>query len=267
MALHVVSAGVATTFQDHGRPGHAATGVPRGGAVDRRAHDLVNRLVGNPPDSATLETAGGLVLEARAPVVVATSADGARHTLAAGTRITVTAPAGGMWGYLGVRGGFAVQPVLGSRSIDTLSGLGPPAPADGDVIPVGPDPGTAMPAEHAPPRAAPRAVRLWPGPRAEWFDGGVTALTGREWTVQADVSRVGVRLGVGTFTRAVDVGRMASEALVPGAIQVTPSGEPIVMLANHPTTGGYPVVAVVEPDDLGVVAQARPGSTLRFRNV
>ncbi len=81
--------------------------------------------------------------------------------------------------------------------------------------------------------------------------------------MSASVSRVGVRLDAGPFV-AVSDERLASEGLVPGAIQITPSGEPIVMLANHPTTGGYPVVAVVDPDDLHLVAQARPGAILRF---
>lgn len=263
-SLRVHEAGWGTTIQDRGRTGWAHLGVPTAGAVDAGAHDLVNRLVGNEASAATIETLGGLVIEAVGPAIVARSADGSRHTLAAGDRLLVEAPADGVWGYLAVRGGVAVEPVLGSRSSDTLSGLGPPPIAAGDLVPVGPDPRSELVAELAPRQPRTRQVRLWPGPQSEWFVDAVAAMTRQRWTVTDDVSRVGARLSAGTFEAVEDVGRMRSIGLVPGAIQVTPSGGPIVMLANHPTTGGYPVIAVVDPDDLAVVAQSGPGSTLRF---
>ena len=268
MSLALVDAGWATTIQDLGRPGRASLGVPAAGAVDRAALALANRLVGNPPGAAGLETAGGLVIEAVDALIVATSSVGHRVTLRPGERLAVSAPSDGMWGYLAIRGGIDVAPVLGSRSIDTLSGIGPPPPTTGDVLAVGPAPQTELPADLGPPRARDTTVRIWPGPHAGSL-GGVESMTRSVWTVAGDVSRVGVRL-VPPDDSDIEPGHhgaMASIGLVEGAVQVPPSGGPIVMLANHPTTGGYPVVAVVEPDDLPVVAQAAPGSTLRFRPV
>jgi biotin-dependent carboxylase-like uncharacterized protein len=257
----VITAGRATTIQDRGRTGLAHLGVPRAGAVDVAAADLANRLVGNAPGAAVLETNGGLVVEAGRPLVVATG--GHRSTLAVGDRVVVEPAADQMWAYLAIRGGVDVLPVLGSRCHDTLSGLGPAAIADGVELPIGADPGTNLPADHAPVRRRTDPIRLWQGPRRDRIVDPIAILTARRWTVSASVSRVGVRLDAGPFVTVSDE-RLASEGLVPGAIQITPSGEPIVMLANHPTTGGYPVVAVVDPDDLHLVAQARPGATLRF---
>ncbi len=274
-ALRVVQVGFATTVQDRGRPGLAHLGVPTSGAVDRWTHDLMNRLVGNPPQAATIETMGGLVLEALRPVVVARSTDASRHTLAAGDRVRVDAPADAVWAYLSVRGGVEVEPVLGSRSHDTLGNVGPPPLLPDSVLPVGPDPGSDLVVDHAPGRHTAdrhgrgdphRPLRIWDGPQHDWFVGGCHAVVGRTWHVGTEISRVGLRLGAGEFSRTSHwESRMASTGLIEGAIQVTPSGEPIVMLANHPTTGGYPVIAVVDPDDLPVLVQTRPGSTIRFR--
>ena len=264
-ALRVVAAGWGTTVQDHGRRGMAHLGVPSAGAVDREAHDRSNRLVGNPPGAATIETRGGLVIEALRPVIAATSADGQRHTLQSGDTIRIDPADGQMWAYLALRGGIETEPVLGSRSTDTLSGLGPAPLADGDAVDVGRDPGTDLVAEQAPVRAPEPTVRLWAAPRAMWFRGGRDALVSRRWLVSSDVSRVGVRLSPGVFERDPEApSEMASEGLIAGAVQITPAGEPIVMLADHPTTGGYPVIGVVDPLDLPIVAQAVPGTTIRF---
>jgi biotin-dependent carboxylase-like uncharacterized protein len=262
-AVRVLEAGSATTIQDLGRVGLAHLGVPRAGAVDIASSGLANRLVGNAADAALLETHGGLLIEALRSLVVATSADGHRLTLAAGSRLRVDPADDQMWAYLAIRGGIDVERVLGSRSHDTLSGLGPAPIVDGLALPVGADPGTDLPADHAPIRPRSQLVRLMPGPRADRFVNPMTLLTSQPWSVSSSVSRVGVRLDAGPFV-AADPRRVASEGVLEGAVQVTPSGEPIVMLANHPTTGGYPVVAVVDPGDLGVVAQARPGAQLRF---
>jgi biotin-dependent carboxylase-like uncharacterized protein len=267
-ALRIVQVGVATTVQDHGRVGFAHLGVPTGGAVDRRTHDLVNRLVGNPPGAATIETMGALIVEALRPMVLASSTDASRQTVSAGTRIRVDAPPGAVWAYLAVRGGIAVDDVLGSRSQDTLGGVGPPTLSTGSALAVGPDPGTPLDADHAPPRSrAEVRLRIWDGPQHDWFLGGTQCLIRRAWRVTSELSRVGVRLEGGAFdpsTRSQD--QMASIGLTAGAVQITPSGEPIVLLANHPTTGGYPVIAVVEPEDLPDLVQCRPGSSVRFRS-
>jgi biotin-dependent carboxylase-like uncharacterized protein len=266
-ALRIVQVGFATTVQDRGRSGLAHLGVPGAGAVDRATHDLVNRLVGNPADAATIETMGALVVEALRPVVVAVSTDASRRTVTAGTRIRVDAAPGSVWAYLAVRGGVAVEPVLGSRSHDTLGGVGPDPLAIDSLLPVGSDPETPLAADHAPrPAAGERRLRIWDGPQHDWFVGGVQNLVTRRWQVTNELSRVGVRLEAGDFPRSTRAQpQMSSIGLATGAIQVTPAGEPIVMLANHPTTGGYPVIGVVDPDDLDVLAQTRPGAAIRFR--
>ncbi|HYN34985.1 MAG TPA: biotin-dependent carboxyltransferase family protein [Ilumatobacteraceae bacterium] len=260
-ALRIIELGRSTTLQDRGRVGRANLGVPGAGAVDRPTHDLANRLVGNDAKAASIETNGGLVIEAVRSLIVAV--DGNRHTLAAGKRLRVDGDGDRMWTYVAVRGGIDVDPVLGSRSHDTLAGIGPAPIEVGVELPVGPDPGTELPTDHAPVRRRAPVVRLWPGSRSDRFVDAMGTLVGERWTVSGSVSRVGVRLEPGEFIPASDR-RLASEGIVDGAIQITPAGEPIVMLANHPTTGGYPVVAVVEPDDLAIVAQSLPGTILRF---
>jgi biotin-dependent carboxylase-like uncharacterized protein len=265
-ALRVVDQGFGTTIQDLGRHGWAHLGVPMAGPVDRRSQHLVNRLVGNREDAAAFETRAGLLLEAQRSLIVASSQLGVRQILQLGERLQVDRLPDGMWSYVAVRGGIEVEPVLGSRSHDTLSGIGPPPVESGTVYDIGDDPHSEFVTDHAPRRRADAVVRIWEGPQARWFTLGLDALTRATWTVSADVSRVGVRLKVGEFQRSADdVEQMPSQALVEGAIQITPAGAPIVMLANHPTTGGYPVIAVVEPGDVDIVAQAPPGSTLRFR--
>ena len=266
-ALRVIQVGFATTIQDHGRSGLAHLGVPVAGAVDRRTHDLVNRLVGNPMGAATIETMGALIVEALRPVIVASSTDGSRHTVAAGTRMRVDVPHGSVWAYLAVRGGIDVEPVLRSRSQDTLGGIGPPALAADSLLMLGPEPGTELVADHAPPRqTAVDRIRIWEGPQHDWFVGGRQLLVERPWRVTNEISRVGVRLESGVFARSTrSQPQMSSIGLVEGAIQITPAGEPIVMLANHPATGGYPVIAIIEPDDLADLAQRRPGAVVTFR--
>ena len=264
-SLRIVDAGWCTTVQDAGRLGAGALGVPRAGPVDVPAHHRANRLVGNPAECAALETAGALVVEALTPLVVATSAEGQRHTLRPGQRLTV-APAPDMqWAYLSARGGLLGEVVLGSRSHDTLSGLGPAPIRRGDELAVGPDPGLDMPTDLAPARRSEEPIRLWPAPR---HPEALHPFTTVSWRVKDEVSRVGTRLEAVSAPPdgSPEVpSRGPSEGLVVGAIQLTPSGEPIVMLADHPTTGGYPVIGVVEPSDVGRVAQSTPGTHLRFR--
>ena len=238
-------------------PRAARVRPPRRAALRRgrrvAARGLVNRLVGNPPDAAVVETAGGLVLRGAAPVVVADSATGRgarRSPPASGSRSTRAD--GELWAYLAVRGGFAVEPMLGSRSWDSLSQLGPPPPSRGDVLAAGADPahaiddgpGAARPAAETAScgcsaRAAARLVRA---------TARSTRCSARRGPVTGDVSRVGVRLSGRPLSRRRRAcgQELPSEGLVSGAIQVPPDGQPVVMLADHPTTGGYPVVAVVD---------------------
>jgi len=276
--LTVIDPGPLTTVQDEGRPGLAGSGVGRSGAADRVSHRLANRLVGNPADAATLEvTLGGLVLRADADVLVATA--GARcpgepaHLapvwLRAGDVLSLGAPTAGLRTYLAVRGGVAVPPVLGSRATDLLSGLGPAPLRRGDVLPVGPAPqAPPPPVEVAPapePAAGPVEVRVLPGPRRDWFtDASWALLTGETWTVTSESNRVGLRLDGPALTRDRG-GELPSEPMVRGALQVPPAGRPVLFLADHPVTGGYPVIGYVVDDDVDRCAQLRPGQPLRLR--
>ncbi|MGY1707470.1 biotin-dependent carboxyltransferase family protein [Geodermatophilus sp. SYSU D00697] len=273
----VLSPGPLTTVQDAGRPGQGSLGIGRSGACDRAAAALANRLVGNDPGAAVLEvTLGGLALRADADLVVVTTgarcAGGAAHNapvrLAAGEELRLGPPASGLRTYVGVRGGIAVEPVLGSRSTDLLSGLGPPAVSAGDVLPVGP-PAGAMPGVDLAPVPDPAdgevTVRVLPGPRADWFaDTALPALTGTAWTVTGESNRIGLRLDGPPLERG-RTGELASEGMVRGALQVPPSGLPVLFLADAPVTGGYPVLAYVADEDVDRCGQLRPGQALRFR--
>ncbi|MCP9959760.1 biotin-dependent carboxyltransferase family protein [Streptomyces sudanensis] len=280
-ALTVVRAGALTTVQDRGRPGHAHLGVPRSGALDPYAAALVNRLVGNGDGAAVLETTlTGCAVRTRCPVTAAVggapcpvtvdgrpAAWGAAVRLGAGAVLEVGAAVRGVRSYVAFAGGVAVPPVLGSRSTDLLSGLGPAPLADGAVLPLGPapPPGTAR-YEGAPWRGVPREVvlRVRFGPRDDWFvPGALRTLTSRAYRVSPASNRVGLRTEGPPLERARP-GELPSEGMVLGAVQVPPDGRPVVFLADHPTTGGYPVVAVVREADLAVAAQAAPGTPVRF---
>ncbi|MDR7278469.1 5-oxoprolinase subunit C family protein [Catenuloplanes atrovinosus] len=279
-ALEIIRAGVRTTVQDLGRPGYAHLGVSRSGALDAGALRRANRLAGNPPGAAGLEiTLGGL--RARATGALTLALTGAPCPITVGRRpadpeLPLAVPAGavieighataGLRAYLAVGGGIAVPPVLGSRSTDTLSGLGPAPVRDGDVLPVGPvtapPPGVDV-APHPPPPAA-LCLRVWFGPRDDWFTAAARhTLLSAEYRVSPQTDRVGARLTGPALDRAVD-GELPSEGLVLGAIQVPADGQPLVFLADHPTTGGYPVIGVVDPSDVDRLGQARPGTPVRF---
>ncbi|GGF32441.1 allophanate hydrolase [Marmoricola endophyticus] len=277
-SLRVVSAGPQTTVQDCGRPGYAHLGVPRSGALDEPALRLANRLVGNPEDAAGLECLlGGVVLEAEASTGVAVTGAfapvrvegrllpwGVAVGVPRGGRVEIGAPTQGLRVYVAVDGGIDVPPVLGSRSTDVLSGTGPAPLADGDRLPVGAGRGAPSDAEAAPVPVR-RELRLRLGPRDDWFtSASLAGLEQATYTVSGDSNRVGLRLDGAGLERARD-GELPSEGLVLGSVQVPPSGQLVVFLADHPTTGGYPVVGVVEPEDLAACAQLRPGDAVRLR--
>jgi biotin-dependent carboxylase-like uncharacterized protein len=275
-ALTVLATGPLTTVQDEGRPGQAALGIGRSGACDRASAALANRLVGNPADAALLEvTLGGLAVRADADLVVVTTGarcPGAPHAaptlVRRGRELRLGPPASGLRSYLAVRGGFAVPPVLGSRSTDVLSGLGPAVVAAGDVLPVG-EPTAPLPGVDLAPVTDPPAgevvATVLPGPRADWFgDAGWAALTGETWTVTSDSNRVGLRLAGAPLER-LRAGELPSEGMVRGALQVPPAGTPVLFLADHPVTGGYPVIGYVADADVDRCAQLRPGQQLRLR--
>jgi KipI family sensor histidine kinase inhibitor len=275
--LTVVDAGHVTT-QDEGRPGYAGIGVSPSGAADRASYRLANRLVGNAAGAAALEvTAGGLVLRAERDVLVAVTGApcagapvDASLWLRSGSVLRLGVPARGLRTYVAVRGGFAATPVLGSRSTDVLSRLGPSPVTAGEVL-ASADAAADLPAADVAPRAPvgvdvgeTLTVRVLPGPRRDWLaDGAWQVLTAAGYRVTSDSSRVGVRLDGSPLQRAVD-DELPSEGLVRGAVQLPPSGLPLVFLADHPTTGGYPVIAYVLDEDVDAVAQLRPGDALRF---
>ncbi|MEU6576503.1 biotin-dependent carboxyltransferase family protein [Streptomyces sp. NPDC046805] len=287
-ALVVVRAGALTTVQDRGRPGHAHLGVPRSGALDAPAAALVNRLVGNPADAAVLETTlNGCAVRPRSTVTVAVGgapcpvtvagrpvAWGAPVVVPSGALLEVGTATSGLRSYVAVAGGIAVEPVLGSRSTDLLSGLGPPPLTDGTVLPLGVPPLGGAGGRHARADVAPQpgppaelVLRVTLGPRDDWFTArALRDLTSRVYRVSAAANRIGLRTEGPPLERAV-AGELPSEGMVLGAVQVPPDGLPVVFLADHPTTGGYPVIAVVRAADLPAAAQAVPGTPVRFTAV
>ena len=264
---------------DLGRAGQAHLGVPRSGALDLPAHRLANRLVGNPEDLATLECLGG-GLRLRVGAATSVAVTGAQLPVLVDGRPrdwgdAVAVPRGavlelgpvtsGLRAYLAVAGGVAVPPVLGSRSTDLLSGLGPPPLQVGDELPVGEARGPARPVGVAVPAGSEGPLDLVVGPRDDWFDeASVAALGGSTYAVGSDSNRVGLRLR-GPAVRWSRTDELPSEGMVLGAVQVPPGGQPVVFLADHPTTGGYPVVGVLDAAAVARCAQLAPGDQVRFR--
>jgi biotin-dependent carboxylase-like uncharacterized protein len=278
----VVRAGALTTVQDLGRSGYAHLGVPRSGALDLPAHRLANRLVGNDGRAATLETTvSGCALRAAGPLLAAvtgaacpvrvdgrTAAWGAPVRVPVGAVLDVGTATEGLRSYVAVAGGFAVRPVLGSRATDLLSGLGPAPLADGDELPVGAERGAAAAADVLPYgwAGAELVLPFVPGPRDDWFaPGALTVLVTGEYAVSPASNRIGLRTDGPALRRAAGRdGELPSEPMVPGAVQVPPDGRPVVFLADHPTTGGYPVIGVVPEESLPAAAQSPPGTRIRF---
>lgn len=280
MHLEITETGPLATVQDLGRPGWAALGVGLSGAADSAALRLANRLLGNPEGHAGIEvTFGGLALRSDAGCTVAVT--GARGPvtvdgraadlfgpvrLPARAQLRIGVPAQGLRSYVAVRGGLDVPAVLGSASTDTLSGLGPAPLRAGDRLPVGPLPGPFPGVDLAPQPALPAepVLRVVAGPRQDWFtEDALETLCSQPYQVAAESDRIGLRLSGSPLRRSVG-GELPPEAMVLGALQVPPAGQPILFLADHPITGGYPVIAVVRAGDLSHAAQARPGQSLRF---
>ncbi|MDP4508967.1 5-oxoprolinase subunit C family protein [Nonomuraea turcica] len=275
--IEILAPGPYATVQDLGRPGYAHLGVPHSGAADAASLRLANRLVGNAEGMAGIELtlgmarlrfrAGAWVALAGAPVPAGPprgAGMGVPFWVPEGAELRLGMPERGLRTYLAVRGGIAVEPVLGSRSTDSLSGLGPEPLRAGALLPVG-RPEGVIAVDLAPlpePRSA--VLRVLPGPRDDWFTPeALEHLCARPYTVSQDSNRVGVRLHGPELARAKE-GELPSEGMVAGAIQVPPSGQPIVFLADHPPTGGYPVIGVVRGADLALAAQLRPGDEVWF---
>jgi biotin-dependent carboxylase-like uncharacterized protein len=291
--VEVISPGPLTTLQDLGRPGWAHIGVPRSGAADRRSFLRANLLVRNPPQAPALETTlVGPKLRFNADTIVAltgaqvTASVGNRDLpmdaavkLAAGDLLTVGTARRGLRTYLAFEGGIDAELTLGSASTDLLSGLGPAPLARGDVLRIT-DPQHLRPEDRAVALDRPMSGRaecvggpecptlhVVLGPRQDRFCAdALSALFSEPFTVSAASNRIGVRLDGPALERA-DTRELLSEGLIAGALQVPGDGQPILLLADHPTTGGYPVIAVVIEADLPSAAQLRPGQQLRFGGV
>ena len=288
--LEVLAPGPLSVVADLGRPGRAAQGVARSGAVDRGALRRANRLVGNPAGAAALEVAGGglrvraltdlVVAVTGAPtplvlVVDSTEADvgtGRAFALDEGAELCLGVPARGMLAYLAVGGGVAGEPVLGSLATDLLSGVGPARLQAGDLLRIGtareaaasvdPDPGPRLPAADEV-----TEVGVVLGPRDDWFAPDVVRrFLAQEWTVTPRSNRVGLRLDGAPLERS-RTEELPSEGTVPGSIQVPPNGQPVVFTADHPVTGGYPVIACVVREDQDRIGQVPVGGRVRFHTV
>ncbi|WP_258006645.1 carboxyltransferase domain-containing protein [Arthrobacter sp. AFG20] len=307
--LRVLSPGIHSLIQDLGRQGHSALGVSAAGALDRASLRRANRLVGNAPSAAAIETvAGGLRVQAIGDQVLAVAgapsaltvvtpsatpsetetgdpqngdaqktAEARQRTvpvaapfaLLDGEILTIGVPDAGFRSYVAVRGGVDAPPVLGSRSTDTMSGIGPKPLAAGQVLPSG---GAAESGVVGSPEIQPEypgegvtLLDIILGPRADWFDqAAIDSLCAQDWTVKPESNRVGMRLQ-GTPLERSRTGELPSEGTVAGAIQMPPEGLPVLFLADHPITGGYPVIGVVVDHQLDLAAQVPIGGSIRFR--
>ena len=290
--LRVRGTGLLTLFQDRGRHGQARQGVSASGAMDQAAFKTANRLVGNASDLAVLETVGGgLVLQSLGENVIAvTGADAAltlttqagqrwrvAHyqavALADGDQLSVGEPVAGARCYVAVRGGFDVAPVLGSASTDVLAHVGPAPLAVGQRLGVGPVRGGVVTSPGLPPGNLPRSsdevvLDVVLGPRTDWFTAqAVESLSRQRWQVTPQSNRVGLRLAGDTpLVRAI-ADELPSEGTPLGAIQVPASGQPVLFLADHPLTGGYPVIGCVAPHHLDLAGQIPVGAWIRFNPI
>ncbi len=292
-ALRVRATGLLTVFQDLGRQGQAGQGVSESGAMDQAALKAANRLVGNASNAAALETVGGgLQLQSLGEIVVAvtgadaplglTTADGRRWSLprhapvalAHGDTLAVGQPRAGARCYVAVRGGFDVAAVMGSCATDTLAHVGPAPLSVGDMLGVRPASagavvGTAdLAADDLPTLEQEVMLDVVMGPRTDWFTAeAIARLSAQRWQVTPQSNRVGLRLaGEVPLDRAIS-GELPSEGTALGALQVPPSGQPVLFLADHPLTGGYPVIGAVAPHHLDRAGQIPVGAWLRFNPI
>jgi len=274
----IVDTGPLAVIEDLGRPGLAHLGVPPSGAADRASCGLANRLVGNDEIDAVIEvTFGGLIIAADQLHWVAVTgpptqlwiddqptASHAALPLRPGQRLRIDPPVRGVRNYLAARGGLQMPKTLGSRSTDVLSGLGPAPLRRGTTIQVGQPTGSLPGIDVAPQRVPSKDLEVFPGPRRDWFTGEAWArLVSEQWTVSADADRIGIRFEGPELDRRI-AEELPSEGLIRGAVQVPAGGQPLVFLADHPVTGGYPVIAVLSDVSADHAAQLRPGDHVRF---
>ena len=285
-SLLVESAGLQTTVQDLGRPGFGPEGVSASGAADPVALRLGNLLVENQPGVAGLELTlvGGSFVFPDGAVIAITGADlgatvngrplemWASHTLEPGTKLMFGATKNFARGYLAIAGGIQVDPFLGSASTHVLSGLGGfegRALRKGDRLRIGkaskkvPRRRITLAALYA---FKPRKVlRVTEGPQADWFSEAAKQVFYRDvFRVSEESDRVGLRLE-GTALDGSTAREMITEGVSLGAVQVTPSGQPIILFVEQQTTGGYPKIANIIAADLHRIGQLRPRAEIRFQ--
>ncbi len=293
--LEVGSPGLLSTVQDGGRPGLAAVGVPQAGACDPWAAAVANVLAGNGPEAAVLEiTLTGPELHALQTCVIGLAgADlgawlddeqhllpGGSYLLRAGARLTFRGRRAGLRAYLALAGGIAAPRVLGARAtygpggFGGLDGSGRPLHHGDHLIPAIPPgdllnhAGGSWPASPADPAYSDTpTLRVLPSPYAALFAPAAwDTLCAHAWTVTTQSDRMGLRLEGPSLERAADgAGELLSQGIPWGALQVPPDGQPILLLADHQTVGGYPVIGVIARADWPLAAQAPPGTLLRFR--
>lgn len=266
--LSIVQVAGLATVQDLGRPGFMHMGVPVGGALSPELCARANASARNQAHEATIELVGALTVRADRAVLIATD-DGHARQLEAGE--TFALPPSPHLRYVAIRGGLAVPVVLGGRGtllVAKLGGHHGRVLRKGDALPVGDAPPHTRTLPDAPNITDP--VHVIAGPDAARFAEGVAQLIRSTWRVSARRDRTGVQLVGGHLEReearagARQEAPLASAPMVRGAIQVPPSGEPIVLGPDHPTTGGYPVIAVITSADLGPFFARSAGAVLRF---
>ena len=279
--LEILRTGPLAVVEDLGRAGLAHLGVGRSGAADRRSHTLANRLVANPDDRATVEvTFGGFAARVSGGDIdiAVTGADSnptvdgimfgtnSIHLVRDGQVISLGTPSAGLRTYLAVRGGICVAPVLGSRSYDVMSAIGPSPLRAGDRLPIGEHTADYPELDQAPVAALTgTAVELLvvPGPRDDWLVDP-DALVHTNWVASDHSDRVGMRLVGHPLQYRYPDRQLPSEGATRGAIQVPPNGLPVILGPDHPITGGYPVAGVVIDEDIDKLAQVRPGQHVRL---
>ncbi|TPG29570.1 5-oxoprolinase/urea amidolyase family protein [Mycolicibacterium hodleri] len=279
--LEILTTGPLALIEDLGRPGLAHLGVTRSGAADRRSHTLANRLVANPHDRATIEVTfggfsarvhGGDVAIAVTGADVDPAVDGLRfgtnsiHHVHDGQVISLGTPHSGLRSYLAVRGGVDTKPILGSRSRDVMSAIGPEPLRPGDVLPIGEHTAEFPELDQAPVASIAGGLLdllVVPGPRDDWLTDP-DLLVHTEWVVSDRSDRVGMRMVGPPLHHRWPDRQLPSEGASRGAIQVPPNGLPVILGPDHPVTGGYPVIGVVADRDIDGAAQARPGQHVRM---
>lgn len=291
-SLEIRNVGLQTLFQDLGRHGQARQGVSASGALDQAALRAANRLVGNAAGEATLEIAeGGFEFACHGDAVIAiTGASGpldlittdnqywpqARWqalALSDGDRVKLGTPDAGTRSYLAVRGGFAVEKILGSSATDTLARVGPEPIRTGAQLAVRSTHQAVVGMPELPPTNLPTrqdtvVLDVVMGPRTDWFTPESVALFAQQiWTVTPQSNRVGLRLAGDTPLVRSQHAELPSEGTVLGAIQVPASGQPVLFLADHPLTGGYPVIGAIASYDLDRAGQIPIGARLRFNPI